>query len=159
MKVHVDWGGPNQEYRYTLWRIWDDSLPYVQFIGLNPSTADEHKDDPTIRRCVGFARSWGYGAICMTNLFAWRDTKPEHMKKAIDPIGPENDSWLVAAAQEAGLKIAAWGNHGAFLDRAQAVCGLIGDLHALTINKATGEPGHPLYVPSDVKVFKYDRAA
>lgn len=143
----MDWGGPNQEYRYTLWRIWDDSLPFVQWIGLNPSTADEHKDDPTIRKCMGFARRWGYGAICMTNLFAWRDTKPENMKAAVEPIGEQNDEYLLNVAACARLRVAAWGNHGVHLGRSQAVRGLIPRLRVLRLNKATGEPQHPLYVP------------
>ena len=83
---------PCRRWRYTLWRDWMDdvleleeragnnSAKYAMFIGLNPSTADETRDDPTVRRCVGFAKSWGYGALCMTNIFAWRDTDPAGMK-------------------------------------------------------------------------------
>src|SRR5690242_6108456 len=99
-------------YRYTLWREWDIfDKNYVMFVGLNPSTADERVDDPTIRRCIDFAKRWGYGALCMTNLFAYRATDPRVMKAFPYPVGPENDKWLVRCAREAGVVVAAWGNH------------------------------------------------
>lgn len=153
--MHVDWGGPNREYRYTLWRYWDESLPFVQYIGLNPSTADETKDDPTIRKCVGFAKRFGMGGICMTNLFAWRDTKPENMKKAAEPIGPDNDLFLQEVAKEAEIVIAAWGNHGIHLGRDEIVRALIPNMKALKINAATGQPGHPLYIPYETQLIDY----
>lgn len=86
-------------YRYELWRTWDESKPYAMFIGLNPSTADETEDDPTIRRCINFAKTWGYGGLCMTNLFAYRATQPEDMKRASDPIGNKNDETLILLAK------------------------------------------------------------
>jgi hypothetical protein len=70
-------------YRYALWRIWDQTVPYAMFIGLNPSTADESNDDPTLTRCMGFAKSWGYGGVCMANLFALRSTDPTALKTVI----------------------------------------------------------------------------
>lgn len=100
-------------YRYGLWRKWDDR-PKVMFIGLNPSTADEVEDDPTIRRCIGFANSWGYGGIVVANLFGFRATDPTALQKATDPIGPENDEWLYRLADEAALVVGAWGNGGLF---------------------------------------------
>ncbi|MBC8451295.1 MAG: DUF1643 domain-containing protein [Planctomycetes bacterium] len=133
-------------YRYALWRKWDSTLPYAMFVGLNPSTADEVQDDPTIRRCVRFARDWGYGSLCMVNLFAYRATSPRDMKAAEDPVGPINDRWLKELATEAGIVIAAWGNHGAFLGRSSAVRRLVPVLHCLGLNKS-GEPVHPLYQP------------
>ena len=81
-------------HRYTLWRTWDSSLPYCQFIGLNPSTADETKDDPTVRRCIAFSKMWGYGALCMTNLFGFRSTDPAGLLTVEDPVG-DNDAHLV----------------------------------------------------------------
>ena len=83
----------DRKYRYALWRHWNGNKErnYVAFVGLNPSTADEKTDDPTIRRCMGFARSWGFNGIWMINAFAFRATKPKDMKAAIDPIGPDND--------------------------------------------------------------------
>ena len=93
---------PCRRYRYTLWRAWDMFNPgYVMFIGLNPSTADEVQDDPTIRRCIGYAKEWGYGAFCMTNIFAFRATDPRVMKAQADPVGPENDKWLTECAKGA----------------------------------------------------------
>jgi hypothetical protein len=79
------------------------------FVGLNPSTADETSDDPTIRRCIAFAKSWGYSALCMTNLFAYRATDPKIMKKAQYPVGPDNDDYLKMLSAGAGVVIAAWG--------------------------------------------------
>lgn len=152
-----------RRYRYTLWRelygaraINPPLLPlegnqahnYLMVIGLNPSTADETLDDPTIRRCIGFAKSWGYGSLCMTNLFAWRDTEPEKMKLASDPIGLDNDRWLIECAAGAGMILAAWGKDGAFLDRARRVTFMLPHLHCLRLNK-DGSPQHPLYVRAD----------
>ena len=82
-----------RKYRYALWRTWDESKPNVMIIGLNPSTADENENDPTITRCINFAKSWGYGGVCVTNLFAYCATVPSDMKASNDPIGSENDSW------------------------------------------------------------------
>jgi len=148
---------PCRLYRYTLWREWEASLPYTMFIGLNPSTADETKDDPTIRRCIEFSKSFGHGSLCMTNLFAWRDTKPENMKLAKDPIGPENNDWLEASASAAGVVIAAWGKHGAFMGRGVFVKGLIRPwamLMCLRTNK-DGSPEHPLYLPKTLTPIPY----
>lgn len=71
-------------YRFALWRIWDQSMPYAMFIGLNPSTADETRDDPTLVRCGNFARQWGYGSVCMANLFALRATGPRALRCAAE---------------------------------------------------------------------------
>ena len=110
-----------RQYRYALWRTWDDSKPYAMFVGLNPSTADETDDDPTIRRCIVFAKDWGYGGLCMANLFAYRATDPSNMFSAQDPIGPQNDVWLERLAKDAGIVVAAWGNHGGHLGRSKIV--------------------------------------
>jgi len=132
-------------YRYTLWRIWDESKPYAMFIGLNPSTADENNDDPTIRRCISFANDWGYGGLCMTNLFAYRATAPSVMFKADDPIGGKNDVWIARLGKQAGIIVAAWGNGGRYLGRSNQVRSLLPILHCLKLNKS-GEPAHPLYL-------------
>lgn len=136
-------------YRYALWRRWGRG-DYVMFIGLNPSTADEINDDPTIRRCIGFARAWGYGALCMANLFAFRATQPADMKRAADPVGAENDHVLRQLADQAGVVVAAWGAHGTYKGRDQSVRLLVPDLHYLRLTK-DGHPGHPLYLPADLK--------
>ncbi len=124
-------------YRYALTRVWNPGKPKVVFIGLNPSTANASLDDPTIRRCRGFAKSNDYGGLVMANLFAFRATDPKAMKAAADPVGPENDAWLRKLATEeydteigrmsegepgeSNLLIAAWGIHGGFQDRDKAV--------------------------------------
>lgn len=137
-----------RQYRYDLWRRWGEG-PYCMFVGLNPSTADESNDDPTIRRCVGFAQSWGFGALCMTNLFAFRATKPSEMMASIDPVGPENDLTLLTLASGAGLVVAAWGAHGAFQNRDQEVRAALPALSYLRLTKH-GHPGHPLYLPANL---------
>jgi hypothetical protein len=139
------------QYRYTLWRDWSDLFTaqkrYVQFIGLNPSTATAQADDPTIRRCWRFAQAWGFDAMCMTNLFAFRSTDPVGMKQQADPVGPDNDEWIARIALDASLVVAAWGNDGAHLGRSAHVVGLLSgaNLHCLSVTN-TGEPGHPLYL-------------
>lgn len=147
-------------YRYRLTREWDADRAVVNFIGLNPSTADAFEDDPTIRRCVGFARRWGFGKLVMTNLFAYRATDPSNLCMAdVDIVGPQNDRWLLNATGEATLVVAAWGavdglyrNSTRFaVRRAAAVQSLLEwvDLHALGFTKA-GFPRHPLYLRGDV---------
>lgn len=140
---------PCRAYRYALWRRWGRG-PYAMFVGLNPSTADETNDDPTIRRCIGFARAWGYEALCMTNLFAFRATQPADMKKAADPVGWENDRTLRDLAIRAGVVVAAWGAHGTYKGRDQSVRLLVPGLHYLRLTK-DGHPGHPLYLPASLQ--------
>jgi hypothetical protein len=118
------------------------------FIGLNPSTADERQDDPTIRHCVAFAKKWGYGALCMANLFAFRATQPKQMMGAVDPVGRDNDRTLRELSAGAGIVIAGWGNLGAHRNRAEEVRALISRLHCLKQN-ANGAPAHPLYLKAD----------
>lgn len=149
---------PCKQYRYTLTRTWDAGRPFVQFIGLNPSTADAREDDPTIRRCIGFAKSLGFGGLVMTNLFAFRATDPKVMKAHDRPIGITNDQRISEIADRAGMTIAAWGVHGVHLDRCFYVDSMIGHLHALGYSK-DGHPRHPLYMPADSKPvpFAYPR--
>lgn len=151
---------PCRKYRYILWREWNTLLRpmhYAMFIGLNPSTADETNDDPTIRRCVGFARDWGYGGICMTNLFAFRATSPKTMKAAEDPIGPDNDRALIDAGESAGVIIAAWGVHGAHLGRDEEIWKMFPHLSYLKMTKY-GYPAHPLYLPRGLKPIPLNKA-
>jgi hypothetical protein len=143
---------PCRRYRYTLWREFggQGGDGYAMFIGLNPSTADEVNDDPTIRRCIAFAKYWGYGALCMANLFAFRATEPVDMFAAVDPVGPENDSYLMKLAQDAGVVVAAWGTNGTHMARDRVVRDLLPNLHCLRKTQA-GHPGHPLYLPGDLR--------
>jgi hypothetical protein len=144
------------QYRYGLTRIWDYHPRIMHIIMLNPSTADAEVDDPTIRRCIGFAQRENYGGIQVSNLFAFRATSPADMKAAIDPVGPANDSVLEASlkwSKQRGLPVlCAWGAHGSFLmrdDWLKNKAHEIGaDLVHLGLTKA-GQPKHPLYVKSD----------
>lgn len=136
---------PCRAYRYALWREWIGGEGYAMFVGLNPSTADETSDDPTIRRCIAFSKAWGYAGLCMTNLFAYRATKPADMKAAADPVGPENDAHLLRLASEAGVIVAAWGANGTHRGRDTQVRKLLPALHYLVLTK-DGHPGHPLYL-------------
>jgi len=132
---------------------------YVMFIGLNPSTADETADDPTIRRCIGYTKAWGYSALCMTNLFAYRATDPRAMKAQINPVGPEGDRWLFECAREASVVVAAWGTHGGHNDRDREVLEILRwrQLSCLGVTKA-GYPKHPLYLPSELKPTTFKEA-
>jgi hypothetical protein len=140
---------PDELYRYWLSRLWDAKLPALVVAGLNPSTADGKKDDPTIRKCIGFAQRWGYGSLLMVNLFAYRATDPKAMMRVAEPVGPDNDQWLTSSVGGRTV-LCAWGKNGAHLNRAAAVYKLIapvaGALYCLgTTNE--GQPRHPLYVP------------
>lgn len=140
-------------YRYTLWRAWDPTKGRVLFVMLNPSTADASVDDRTISRCVGFARTWGYGRLDVANLFAFRSSDRSMLTKVPDPVGPENDRHLVALAKQADFVVAAWGNDGTLLGRSAKVASLLAqhrDVHALRRTQS-GEPWHPLYLAGDIK--------
>jgi len=126
------------------------------FIGLNPSTADETEDDPTIKRCINYSKDWGYGGLCMVNLFAFRATSPSDMRASIEPIGSDNDEWIQKLSKEAGVIVAAWGNNGLYMGRSQNVVNMIPNLMCLKINK-TGEPAHPLYQPGSATPIKMGR--
>jgi hypothetical protein len=119
---------------------------YAMFVGLNPSTADETEDDPTIRRCVDYAKRWRYGALCMTNLFAYRATDWAVLKAHPSPIGPENDRWLVEVAKGASVVVAAWGIDGGHLQRDQAIIQMLGRNLVCLSKTKNGHPGHPLYL-------------
>ncbi len=138
-----------RKFRYALWRMWDGDKPLVMIIGLNPSTADEKVNDPTITRCISFACSWGYGGVCVTNLFGFRATAPTELKAYHDPIGKENDAWVHEMAKEAAIKVAAWGNHGKFLNRSVELLSSLDQLHCIKMNKS-GEPAHPLYLKAEL---------
>ena len=143
-------------YRFALWRRWD-SGPQVLFVMLNPSTADETTDDPTIRRCIGFARAWGFGSLAVGNLFAFRTPKPGVLRTCVEPIGVGNDDWLLRLQADSALTVAAWGNHGDFLDRSNSVRSILPDPHVLRLTKR-GEPQHPLYVPRDAVPLSWSQA-
>jgi len=139
-----------RKYRYAIWRKWNWDKPLVMIIGLNPSTADEKTNDPTITRCISFAHFWGFGGVCMTNLFGLCATSPTELKAYHDPIGKENDAWVHEMAKDAAIKVAAWGNHGKFLNRSVEILSSLDQLHYIQMNK-TGEPAHPLYLKAGLK--------
>ena len=118
---------------------------------LNPSTADEYQHDPTIKRCIGFARLWKYGGVSIYNIFAYRSTDPKGLKLIDDPVGPDNDEWLKIATGSAALCVAAWGNHGAYQNRSKKVIDITYNLATFGLTKQ-GEPKHPLYLPKDASV-------
>jgi hypothetical protein len=142
----------DRRYRYRLWRCWGELDHRCVFVGLNPSTADESENDPTIRKCIGFAKRWGFGAIDVVNLFALVSTLPEGLLKADDPIGHANDATLNGAFQDARRIVWCWGQHDtrvrrlvkARLDASKGYCvpkraetGSLG-------HSQDGSPRHPL---------------
>lgn len=138
-----------ERYRYDLTRVWDTQGRKVAFVMLNPSTATEVQNDPTVERCERRARALGYGAFRVCNIFAWRDTDPKLMRKATEPIGTANDQAIIEACIWADTVVAAWGTHGEHLARGPAVETLMRNagkpLHHLGLSKA-GHPKHPLYI-------------
>ena len=141
-------------YRYALTRTWDLALPVLVFIMLNPSTADWQLDDPTIRRCMGFARDNGFGGIVVVNLFAFRATDPKLMKSAAAPVGADNEAAILDAARRrrpGDVFVAAWGVHGRLNERDRAVVALLEgegvEVQCLGRTK-DGHPRHPLYLPA-----------
>ena len=144
----------DRKYRYVLTRIWDETKPTVVFIGLNPSTADEEVDDKTIRKCIGYAKRWGYGKLIMANLFAFRSTDPSLLKRVEEPVGPDNDSYIQKCVSESNLVIACWGNHGKLLNRDKVLMDSLPNLVCLKRNK-NGTPHHPLYLSKDITPMPY----
>lgn len=138
-------------FRYALTRLWDEALPVLLFVMLNPSTADALIDDATIRRCMAFAQAHGYGGVEVVNLFAYRATAPADLRRAAYPVGPANDEHIAAAAARAGDVCVAWGACDAVDARAQVVMPLLRaaghEPLCLHITRS-GYPGHPLYLPA-----------
>ena len=140
---------PNRSYRYRLWRRWGNAAP-AYFCMLNPSTANETDLDPTLRRCVGFAKSWGCGGIVVVNLFAVVSPDPKVLLAHPDPVGPRNDEVLFAAADSAKTFVVGWGAFPEAKERARAIMPVLmcGDRAAMCLGtNADGSPKHPLYLP------------
>lgn len=143
---------PCREFRYTLARRWSSGHT-IAFIGLNPSTADEHKLDATVTRCVRRAEALGYGRLVMLNLFAFRSTDPKALKirlqAGLEIVGPGNDDAIRDVAGSAKAVVCAWGNHGAIAGRDREALRLLGGIRLLCLGKSkTGQPKHPLYIPN-----------
>jgi len=144
-------------YRYTLTRAWT-SATRMRFIMLNPSTADQTVDDPTIRRCVGFAKREGFGGIEVVNLFALRATDPAVLRAHPDPVGPDNDHAICRVLQETDFVVAAWGAHPYAMPRAREVLRIVREVRVIPmcfgVTKGRS-PRHPLYVKGDQPLTEY----
>lgn len=149
----------DKKYRYTLWReVNPDGAGTIAFIGLNPSTADEANNDPTIRRCMGFAKDWGARWLCMLNVFAFRATDPKVMKLEDDPFGQDNHHHILRVTSIADKVIAAWGIHGCWMNGdinvKQWLIGINIPLYCLGKTKE-GHPKHPLYIKASTVPTTY----
>jgi hypothetical protein len=139
------------QYRYALWRIWDKSLPLMLIIGVNPSTADAARDDPTIRKCIEMCRGWGYGGFLMGNLYAYRSPKPHVLARVTDPVGRDNDLYLMRMAKRAETILLAWGNNAALVKdrRADIVLERLAVAYReklrMIATTGAGHPTHPLW--------------
>jgi hypothetical protein len=165
MQTAVDWIENNalfsedRKYRYRLFRKWGRVNNAILWIMLNPSTADEIKFDPTVRRCFGFSKDWGYSEMLVCNLFALRSTDPKALYKCDDPIGPDNLRWIKQDARYAERVIIAWGNHSnvspVWKTTVLTALDLIKPVYCMGKTKA-GEPKHPLYLSAKTKPILYE---
>lgn len=158
-QVDGEWGAVYSDcdrYRYRLWREWDASKPTLAFCMLNPSTATEVKNDPTIERCMRRAIAWEYGRLEIVNIFALRSTDPRALYACDDPVGPDNDTAILDCAHRSSAVICGWGAHGSLSGRGVYVRKLLlehwpdGLVHVLRVNK-DGSPCHPLYLSYNLK--------
>lgn len=150
------------KYRYVLTRKIPQPIRWNKpclFVMLNPSIADAEIDDPTIRRCLGFASREGCTSLTVVNLFAYRATSPVHLGRTRDPVGPENDRHIQeqVAAHASGWIVAAWGSHKIAIARSKHVWPMLGDVYCLGKTTALGMPGHPLYVRKDQPFVRLER--
>ena len=145
-------------YRFQLTRCWEAHKAVCCFIMLNPSTADDKIDDPTIVRCIEKAKRWGYGTILVVNLFAWRATDPGALAIADDPVGHGNDKAIWSTCQLADLVVVAWGTGGKLMDRGQRITTRLDNggtkMKCLGVTKC-GHPKHPLYIPHEKQLIDW----
>jgi hypothetical protein len=144
-----------RQYRYALWRVWDKSKPLVMFIGLNPSTANEHEPDPTIQTVSALSDNWGYGGFYMMNLFAIVSSEPKVLKTHPDPLG-DNDGWIEMVATKCKDVVFAWGAFKEAKARCQKIIDQFPDALCIQILK-DGSPKHPLYTPYKALPIKFKR--
>ena len=146
------------QYRYNLMRQFSNGTRVINFIMLNPSTANENVNDPTIAKCENRSIKLGFDKMVITNLFAYRATDPSDMMIVDDPIGEENDNYILNHAKCAELVLCAWGNHGEYRYRSEDVIRMLKKngikLHALKLN-SSGEPAHPLYLSNKLEIFEW----
>lgn len=141
-----------RKYRYSLWRIWNDNLPLIMFIGLNPSTANEEVSDRTIETVVRYAKNWCYGGVYMMNLFTYVTRNPDQLIK--DDAFKDNIERLKKVGDKCQDIIFAWGAFKAAKERAATVIKMFPNARALAVNK-DGTPHHPLYLPGNIRPVKY----
>ncbi|MFC4248309.1 DUF1643 domain-containing protein [Natribaculum luteum] len=147
---------PDEQYRYYLWREWDNSQPTVAWLMANPSTADGFSSDATINRVYGYSDRWGYGSFVVANLFAYRSSEPTDLDDVDDPVGPRNDEILQDVASKADLMVGAWGSPGDRYGRPKEVLQMLDiNIHALTV-LSSGNPGHPLFKDGDLEPTPYE---
>ncbi|MFK7860675.1 MAG: DUF1643 domain-containing protein [Granulosicoccus sp.] len=145
-----------KSYRYWLYREFEHGSGHCVFIGLNPSTGDASSDDPTIRRCMGFAHDWGYRQLTVVNLFAYRTPSPSMLKCVPVPEGPGNRAALRKACREADNIVAAWGTHGLYLNQAHRLAKLWAPYALNCIGQTKNlQPVHPLYQPKTASLKPY----
>ncbi|MFL6284516.1 MAG: DUF1643 domain-containing protein [Pyrinomonadaceae bacterium] len=145
---------PCLDYRYALWRIWDRTRPLALYLGLNPSTATANVVDATLRQCMMFSAAFGFGGTLMGNLFGYRTKHPRLMRRASDPVGPDNDEWLLRLGLEAKMVIAAWGANGGFMGRDRIVLEMFPEVYCLKVT-GSGHPHHPLYLKKETRPIPY----
>ena len=121
------------QYRYWLSRSWNSTRPIINFIMLNPSTANEEHLDSTITRCLYYAQHWGFGRLIVTNLFAWRATQPNALTSVTDPVGTDNDAYLTWGAVISHVRVAAWGTHHSAKLRKRGVEQLLSPFPLMTL--------------------------
>jgi len=149
---------PTGRYRYRLDRHWGSEQPQLTLIMLNPSRANAEQDDPTLRRCIKLAQSWGYGGLVVVNLFAYCTAHPCILRQVPDPVGADTDAYLLEAAITADAIGMAWGNGGCFLGRDRNVCQLLWPYRAKWYclgRNQSGQPRHPLYAPSSITLMPW----
>ena len=149
---------PDRQYRYILRHSWEPMFePRIcTWIGLNPSIASETRLDKTLTRIRNFCSTWGYNGFIMTNLFALVSTEPRLLYTTADPVGPDNDRYILEASQETQTVFAAWGVHGIYQNRAQIVFKLIKRFNPLCLEETADRfPIHPLYVPAKTDPIPY----
>lgn len=144
----------DNKYRYTLFNCWEEKRGCIAFVGLNPTIANRDHNNATVTRCINYAKSWGYGAMYMLNLFALIAPNHKILKNNPDPIGSDNDGYLkyILSAMPA---VCCWGNHGTYMNRDKQILNLIKFPLCLKKNKG-GQPSHPLSLKANLEPIQYE---
>ena len=147
-----------KKHRLQLWREWDSNLPKVLFIMLNPSTADHKQDDPTLRRCIDYAKQWGYGGLYIGNLYSLRAADPKTLVKVSKFNHRDNYKHIVSIAQQCQLVVCAWGNYP-IIKKLGTPLNILKQLnqklHCIDLSK-TGTPKHPLYLKKSLTPIPFE---